>query len=43
MGGVDGTVATVKGLALGDALWDTARSQRTPIASPSYRRLLRYT
>lgn len=42
-GGAGGTAAAATGLARGGVLADTARSPRTPIASPSYPRLLRYT
>lgn len=48
-GGVRGRAGAGGGTAvsatrpMGGDLWDTARSPRTPIASPSYPRQLRYT
>lgn len=43
MGGAGGTAAAATGRDPGGVLWDTARSRRTPIASPSYRHRRRYT
>lgn len=42
-GGAGGTAAAATAPARGDVLAGTALSPRTPIASPSYPRLLRYT
>lgn len=41
--GAGGTAAAATAPALGDALMDTARNPRTPVASPSCLRLQRYT